>query len=73
MEISDYSKGYAIIEEPSLAWWCPLYLNKNQKIMYKVKSNITNKYVVDVPQTISKSRQLDKNDSNNQLQYVLDK
>ena len=28
MHVADYSKGNNLLDDPSFAWWCPIYLRK---------------------------------------------
>ena len=67
IQVADYATNNQIEDEPAFAWWVPYVLEKQKRILKKVKSKYwqrTHKYGIRIPRTIEEAIQIDRENGN---------
>ena len=67
IQVADYATNNQIEDEPAFAWWVPYVLEKQKRILKKVKSKYwqrTHKYGIRIPRTIEEAIQIDRENEN---------
>ena len=77
IETAEYAVRNKIQEEPAFAWWAPHVLKKRDRIIGKMKSNRywkkTHKYSVELPKTVKRALEIDRETGTDFWRKALDK
>jgi hypothetical protein len=64
VQVTEYTIGNKIAEQPAFAWWVSYVLRKQERIIQKVKSRYwkrTHKYGVELPKSLKQVHAIDRN------------
>ena len=67
VQVAEYAVSQSIDHEPAFAWWVPYTLRKRDRIIAAVKQRYTkrtHKFGIEVPRTIQRALEIDKENSN---------
>lgn len=76
VKVSIFAKSKGLLDEPAFAWWNPYVLKKAGRIISKVNTRlkqITHKYGIEIPRSISHAKELDKKNGNTLWMDALEK
>jgi hypothetical protein len=74
--VAEYAVSRGICHEPTFAWWVPYVLKKRDRIIAKVKTRYlkgTHKFGIEVPKTIGRAREIDRENGNTLWQDAIAK
>jgi len=67
IQVAEYAVYQSIDNEPAFAWWVPYTLRKRNQIIAAVNKQYikrTHKFGIDVPKTIKRAMEIDKENGN---------
>ena len=67
LEVAEYATAMELADEPAFRWWVPLILKRRDRMIAAVKSRYhktTNKFGIEVPKTVERALQIDKENNN---------
>ena len=76
LQVAEYAQVAENINEPALAWWEPIVLNKRDRIIAKdvsISKKKNHKYGIDVPRDERSMLELDWQNSNSLLTEAIEK
>ena len=76
IEVAEYAVAQGVDNEPAFAWWVPHVLKKRDRIIAAVNSRYhrqTHKFGVEVPKTIRRALEIDKENGNTLWQDAIEK
>ena len=68
IQIAEYAQSKGIAEEPAFAWWTPYVLRRWDRIIASVNKQYhkrTHKFGIEIPRTVERALQIDKENGNN--------
>ena len=63
IELAEYAKANGIMDEPALAWWAPKFLSGRTRIIKAMKKRYfrtTQKFGIEVPKTVQRALEIDR-------------
>ena len=76
IQVAEYAQSKGIAEEPAFAWWTPYVLRRRDRIIASVKKRYhkrTHKFGIEIPKTVERALQIDKENGNNLWRDVIAK
>ena len=64
IEVTEYEIANKLVHEPAFAWWVPKFIKQSDRNVFKLKTRRliqrTHKFGIEVPRTIKRALEIDK-------------